>query len=90
MSFVWSVDLVGGRKKGWRRRKSSSKVHLFSENSFIFTYRGTEINHTYEAIPKSTSLRKHQQAVSNMDSSKKLTLIYTWQNKNMTFGNLNV
>lgn len=46
--------------------------------------------HTYETIPKSTSLGKHQQAASNTDSSKKLTLIYTWQNKNMIFGNLNV
>lgn len=41
-------------------------------------------------IPKSSSLHKHQQAVSNMDPSKKLPVIYTWQNKNMTFWILNV
>lgn len=44
-----------------------------------------KISHTYETIPQSSSLHKHQQAVSDMDSSKKLTLIYTWQNKNMIF-----
>ncbi len=41
-------------------------------------------------FPTSSSLHKHQQVVSNMDSSKKLTVIYTWQNKNMIFWILRV